>query len=142
VERGTLVRTRDPNSGATIQEIAMAAHGNVELPEGVEGHLDATTVYKPAEPHLSVRRLHLRRRRRPGHRQGLRAAFRRGGRLRRPHQPDDRGRPGARRPRGRDRHGADAGHGFDEDGNHLGASFMDYLLPTSMECPSWSWARP
>ena len=26
---------------------------------------------------------------------------------------------------------------FDEDGNHLGASFMDYLLPTSMECPSW-----
>jgi carbon-monoxide dehydrogenase large subunit len=26
---------------------------------------------------------------------------------------------------------------FDEEGNHLGASFMDYLLPTSMECPSW-----
>ena len=26
---------------------------------------------------------------------------------------------------------------FDEDGNHLGGSFMDYLLPTSMECPSW-----
>ena len=26
---------------------------------------------------------------------------------------------------------------FDEDGNHLGASFMDYLLPTSLECPSW-----
>ena len=26
---------------------------------------------------------------------------------------------------------------FDEDGNCLGASFMDYLLPTSMECPSW-----
>ncbi len=26
---------------------------------------------------------------------------------------------------------------FDEDGNHLGASFMDYLLPTAMECPSW-----
>ncbi len=26
---------------------------------------------------------------------------------------------------------------FDEDGNCLGGSFMDYLLPTSMECPSW-----
>jgi carbon-monoxide dehydrogenase large subunit len=26
---------------------------------------------------------------------------------------------------------------FDEDGNHLGASIMDYLLPTSLECPSW-----
>jgi carbon-monoxide dehydrogenase large subunit len=26
---------------------------------------------------------------------------------------------------------------FDEDGNCLGGSFMDYLLPTSMECPDW-----
>ena len=26
---------------------------------------------------------------------------------------------------------------FDEDGNCLGGSFMDYLLPTSLECPSW-----
>jgi carbon-monoxide dehydrogenase large subunit len=26
---------------------------------------------------------------------------------------------------------------FDTDGNHLGSSFMDYLLPTSLECPSW-----
>ena len=26
---------------------------------------------------------------------------------------------------------------FDESGNNLGGSFMDYLLPTSMECPSW-----
>jgi carbon-monoxide dehydrogenase large subunit len=26
---------------------------------------------------------------------------------------------------------------FDPEGNHLGASFMDYLLPTSMECPHW-----
>jgi aerobic carbon-monoxide dehydrogenase large subunit len=26
---------------------------------------------------------------------------------------------------------------FDADGNCLGGSFMDYLLPTSMECPSW-----
>src|SRR6202007_121057 len=26
---------------------------------------------------------------------------------------------------------------FAEEGTHPGASFMDYLLPTSMECPSW-----
>ena len=26
---------------------------------------------------------------------------------------------------------------FDPEGNNLGGSFMDSLLPTSMECPSW-----
>ena len=26
---------------------------------------------------------------------------------------------------------------YDTDGNCLGGSFMDYLLPTSVECPSW-----
>ncbi len=26
---------------------------------------------------------------------------------------------------------------FDEDGNCLGGSLMDYQLPTAMECPSW-----
>jgi carbon-monoxide dehydrogenase large subunit len=26
---------------------------------------------------------------------------------------------------------------FDPEGNCLGGSFMDYLLPTSLECPSW-----
>jgi carbon-monoxide dehydrogenase large subunit len=26
---------------------------------------------------------------------------------------------------------------FDTDGNCLGGSFMDYLLPTAMECPPW-----
>ena len=39
-----------------------------ELPEGVEGDLDAPDLLQPAEPDLPVRRLHLRRRRRPGHR--------------------------------------------------------------------------
>ena len=27
--------------------------------------------------------------------------------------------------------------GFDEQGNNLGGSFMDYLIPTSMEVPDW-----
>ena len=26
---------------------------------------------------------------------------------------------------------------FDEDGNCVGGSVMDYLLPTALECPSW-----
>ena len=53
------------------------------------------------------------------------------------HQPDDRRGPGARRPL------AD-GIGMAlmeviafDGGNNLGGSFMDYLLPTSMECPDW-----
>src|SRR4051812_34167597 len=37
----------DPERGATMPEIAMAAHGTVELPEGVEGNLDAESVYDP-----------------------------------------------------------------------------------------------
>jgi carbon-monoxide dehydrogenase large subunit len=127
----------DPNSGVTIQEIAMAAHGNLELPEGVEGHLDATTVYNPPNltyPYgayicvvdvdagtgkVSVRRFIA---------------------------VDDCGvRINPMIVEGQVHGGLADGIGmalmqvmaFDEDGNHLGASFMDYLLPTSMECPSW-----
>jgi aerobic carbon-monoxide dehydrogenase large subunit len=37
----------DPDQGKTIPEIAMAAHSGLELPDGVEGHLDAATVYNP-----------------------------------------------------------------------------------------------
>lgn len=39
--------TGDPDAGKTIQEIAMLAHGNLELPAGVEGHLHASVVYNP-----------------------------------------------------------------------------------------------
>ncbi|HEY3239417.1 MAG TPA: aerobic carbon-monoxide dehydrogenase large subunit, partial [Acidimicrobiia bacterium] len=37
----------DPEKGKTIQEIALLAHSSLELPEGVEGHLDASAVYNP-----------------------------------------------------------------------------------------------
>src|SRR5206468_10331142 len=30
---------------------------------------------------------------------------------------------------------------FDSDSHCLGGSFMDYLLPTSVECPSWELAE-
>jgi carbon-monoxide dehydrogenase large subunit len=127
----------DRTSGVTIQQIAMAAHGDLELPDGVEGHLDATTVYNPPNltfPYgayicvvdvdagtgkVSVRRFIA---------------------------VDDCGvRINPMIVEGQVHGGLADGIGmalmqvmaFDEQGNHLGASFMDYLLPTSMECPSW-----
>ena len=124
-----------PGTGASLREIALAAHSDLELPDGVEGHLDAHGRLQPAQPDLPVRRLRLRRRRRPGHRAGRRAPVRRRRRLRGADQPDDRRGPDARRARGRHRDGADGADRVRRAGNHLGASFMDYLLPTSLECP-------
>jgi carbon-monoxide dehydrogenase large subunit len=46
-EKGRWYVKGDPEQGKTIQEVAMAAHGAADLPEGVEGALDATTVYNP-----------------------------------------------------------------------------------------------
>jgi carbon-monoxide dehydrogenase large subunit len=127
----------DPEQGKTIQEIALAAHSNLELPEGIEGHLDATTVYNPpnltypfgayicvvdVDPvtgQVSVRRF---------------VAV------------DDCGvRINPMIVEGQVHGGLADGVGmalmqvmaFDPDGNHLGANFMDYLLPTALECPSW-----
>ena len=127
----------DPASGKSIQEIALAAHSNLELPEGVEGHLDATTVYNPpnltypfgayicvvdvdqATGQVKVRRFIA---------------------------VDDCGvRINPTIVEGQIHGGLADGIGmalmqvmaFDEEGNHLGASFMDYLLPTAVECPSW-----
>ncbi|MBC6459747.1 aerobic carbon-monoxide dehydrogenase large subunit [Actinomadura sp. HBU206391] len=127
----------DPGSGATMQEIAMAAHGALELPEGVEGHLDATTVYNPPNltfpfgAYICVADVD------PGTGKVT---------VRRFIAVDDCGvRINPMIVEGQVHGGLADGVGmalmqvmaFDEDGNHLGASFMDYLLPTSMECPSW-----
>jgi carbon-monoxide dehydrogenase large subunit len=46
-EKGRFFVKGDHEKGKTIQEIALAAHSSLELPEGIEGHLDATTVYNP-----------------------------------------------------------------------------------------------
>ena len=46
-EHGRWFVKGDPDKGQTIQEIAMLSHGTLELPEGVEGHLDASVVYDP-----------------------------------------------------------------------------------------------
>ena len=61
-----------PEQGKTIQEIAIAAHGNARAARRGRGPPRRDARLRPAEPHLPVRRLHLRGRRRPGHRPGRR----------------------------------------------------------------------
>ncbi|MER5999684.1 aerobic carbon-monoxide dehydrogenase large subunit [Nonomuraea angiospora] len=127
----------DPSAGKSMAEIALAAHSNLELPEGVEGHLDAATVYNPPNltypfgAYICVVDVD------PGTGQV---------KVRRFVAVDDCGvRINPMIVEGQIHGGLADGVGmalmqvmaFDENGNHLGASFMDYLLPTSMECPSW-----
>ncbi|QIY99833.2 aerobic carbon-monoxide dehydrogenase large subunit [Streptomyces sp. S1D4-11] len=136
-EKGRWYVTGDPDQGRTMTEIALAAHSNLELPEGVEGHLDATCVYNP--PNLT---------------------FPFGAYICVADVDADTGQVKVRRfiavddcgnrinpmiVEGQVHGGLADGVGmalmqviaFDEDGNCLGGSFMDYLLPTSVECPSW-----
>jgi aerobic carbon-monoxide dehydrogenase large subunit len=127
----------DPGQGKTIAEIAMAAHSGLELPDGVEGHLDAATVYNPPNltypfgAYICVVDVD------PGTGKVT---------VRRFVAVDDCGvRINPMIVEGQVHGGLADGLGmalmevisFDPDGNCLGGSFMDYLLPTSMECPSW-----
>ncbi len=136
-EKGRWFVGGDPEKGKTIQEIALASHGALELPEGVEGHLDATAVYNP--PNLTF----------PFGAYICVAEVDTGTgqvRVRRFIAVDDCGvRINPMIVEGQIHGGLADGIGmalmqliaFDEDGNCLGGSFMDYLLPTAMECPSW-----
>src|SRR4051795_675373 len=47
-EKGRWFVKGDPEQGKTIQEIALGSYGAAELPEGVEGGLEATCVYNPS----------------------------------------------------------------------------------------------
>jgi carbon-monoxide dehydrogenase large subunit len=136
-ERGRWFVRGDPEQGATIQQIAMAARGSVDLPPGVESGLDAETVYDPpnltfpfgayvcvvdVDPEtakVTVRRF---------------VAV------------DDCGtRINPMIVEGQIHRGLTDGVGialmeqiaFDEHGNCLGASLMDYLIPTAVEVPDW-----
>jgi len=136
-ERGRWFVKGDPEQSKTIQEIAIAAHGAGDLPEGVEGMLEDTCVYNP--PNLTfpfgayicvvdidpgTARVHVRR---------FIAV-------------DDCGvRINPMIVDGQIHGGLAEGIGialmeliaFDEQGNCLGGSFMDYLIPTAIEVPEW-----
>ncbi|MFF5991513.1 aerobic carbon-monoxide dehydrogenase large subunit [Prauserella flavalba] len=136
-EKGRWFVRGDQASGRTIQEIALAAHSDLELPEDVEGHLDATCVYNP--PNLTY----------PFGAYVCVVDVDAGTgqvKVRRFVAVDDCGvRINPMIVEGQIHGGLADGIGmalmqvmaFDEDGNHLGGSFMDYLLPTAKECPSW-----
>lgn len=136
-EQGRWFVRGDPDSGKSMAEIALASHSNLELPEGVEGHLDATCVYNPPNltfpfgAYICVVGVD------PGTGEVT---------VRRFVAVDDCGtRINPMIVEGQVHGGLADGVGmalmeviaFDEDGNCLGGSFMDYLLPTTMECPSW-----
>ena len=127
----------DPGQGKTLAEIAMAAHSSLDLPEGVAGHLDADTVYNPPNltypygAYICVVDVD------PGTGEV---------KVRRFVAVDDCGvRINPMIVAGQIHRGLADGLGmalmqaiaFDADGNCLGGSFMDYLLPTAVECPSW-----
>jgi carbon-monoxide dehydrogenase large subunit len=127
----------DPDQGRTLAEIALAAHSDLELPDGVEGHLDASCVYNPPNltypcgAYICVVDVD------PGTGKVS---------VRRFVAVDDCGvRINPMIVEGQIHRGLADGIGmalmesiaFDADGNCLGGSFMDYLLPTSLECPAW-----
>ena len=130
-EKGRWFVKGDPSVGKTMAEIAMGAHGTVALPEGIDGNLDAEVTYDPpnltfpfgayicvvdVDPgtgHVKVRRFIA---------------------------VDDCGtRINPMIIEGQVHGGLTDGVGmalmqiidFDEDGNCLGGSFMDYLIPTA-----------
>ena len=136
-EKGRWFVKGDPSVGKTMAEIAMGAHGTVALPEGIDGNLDAEVTYDPpnltfpfgayicvvdVDPgtgHVKVRRFIA---------------------------VDDCGtRINPMIIEGQIHGGLTDGVGmalmeiieFDAEGNCLGGSFMDYLIPTAMEVPDW-----
>jgi aerobic carbon-monoxide dehydrogenase large subunit len=136
-EKGRFHVAGDPSQGRTIQEVALAAHGTLTLPDGVDGNLGAELTYDPPNltfpfgAYLCVVDID------PG--TGV-------VKVRRFVAVDDCGtRINEMIIEGQVHGGLTDGVGmalmqiidFDSDGNCLGGSFMDYLLPTAMEVPDW-----
>jgi carbon-monoxide dehydrogenase large subunit len=127
----------DPTRSVTIQDIAMRAHGAGDLPDGVEGGLEAQICYNPENltypfgAYICVVDVD------PGTAQVS---------VRRFVAVDDCGtRINPMIIEGQVHGGLTDGVGmalmeiiaFDEDGNCLSASLMDYLIPTALEVPDW-----
>jgi len=136
-DKGSFHVKGDPAKSVTIQDIAMKAHGAGDLPEGIEGGLEAQICYNPenltypngayicvvdVDPGTAVVK------------------------VRRFVAVDDCGtRINPMIIEGQVHGGLADGVGmalmemiaFDEDGNCLGGSLMDYLIPTALEVPDW-----
>jgi carbon-monoxide dehydrogenase large subunit len=136
-ERGVFSVRGVPGAQVTIEDVARRAHGPGELPEGVEGALEAQISYSPSNltypfgAYICVVDVD------PGT-----AAVK----VRRFVAVDDCGtRINEMIVEGQIQGGLTDGVGialmeivsFDEHGNCLNASLMDYLIPTALEVPDW-----
>ena len=136
-QKGSFQVKGDPSKSVTIQDIAMKAHGAGDLPEGVEGGLEAQICYNPENltypfgAYICVVDVD------PGTAEV---------KVRRFIAVDDCGtRINPMIIEGQVHGGLTDGVGmalmemiaFDEDGNCLSASLMDYLIPTALEVPDW-----
>ncbi len=136
-EKGKWYVKGDPEKGATINQIAERAYSGAPLPDGLEGGLDAQAVYDPPNLtypcgcYIAVVDVD------PGTGEV---------KMRRFIAVDDCGtRINEMVVDGQIMGGLAEGVGialmevitFDEQGNCLNGSMMDYLIPTALECPSW-----
>jgi carbon-monoxide dehydrogenase large subunit len=136
-ESGTFRVKGDPEKSVTIQDIAMRAHGAGDLPDGLEGGLEAQICYNPENltypfgAYICVVDVD------PGTAQV---------KVRRFIAVDDCGTQiNPMIIEGQVHGGLADGVGmalmemisFDEEGNCIAGSLMDYLIPTAMEVPDW-----
>ena len=136
-EKGRWYVKGDPSAGATIFDITQRAYSGESLPEGMEGGLDAQVIYDPpnltypygayiAVVDVDPETAHVK--------------------VRRFIAVDDCGvRINPMIVEGQIHGGLAEGVGialmevitFDDEGNCLNGSFMDYLIPTALECPDF-----
>ncbi len=136
-EKGRWYVKGDPEKGALIEEIAERAYSGEPMPEGMEGGLDAQVIYDPPNltypygAYIAVVDID------PDTAQVT---------VRRFIAVDDCGvRINPMIVDGQIHGGLAEGIGialmelitFDEEGNCLNSSFMDYLIPTALECPDF-----
>lgn len=135
--KGSFQVKGDPGMTVTIQDIAMQAHGATDLPDGIEGGLEAQICYNPENltypfgAYICVVDVD------PGTAEVT---------IRRFVAVDDCGtRINPMIIEGQVQGGLTEGVGmalmqmisFDDEGNCLSGSFMDYLIPTALEVPAW-----